>query len=125
MSVPVAFGQYVRVDSPIHRLDARTKIGVTFAFTLALFAVQSWLGLALVAALGLTGCREDKGSIVLVGQDAGQPAAFDGHTRTGFEDLEELTGFMGGAGRAKAKFVITEYADEARSADETSTCEER
>jgi len=53
MSVPVPFGQYVRIDSPVHRLDARTKIGVTFAFTIALFAVQSWWGLALVAVVAL------------------------------------------------------------------------
>lgn len=53
MSVPVPFGQYVRVESPVHRLDARTKIGVTFAFTIALFAVESWLGLAVVAAVAL------------------------------------------------------------------------
>ena len=45
MSVPVPFGQYVRGDSPVHRLDARTKIVVTAAFTVALFTVQTWLGL--------------------------------------------------------------------------------
>ena len=53
MSVPVPFGQYVRIDSPVHRLDARTKIGVAFAFTIALFAVQSWWGPALVAVVAL------------------------------------------------------------------------
>lgn len=49
MAVPVPFGQYVSVDSPVHRLDARAKIVVTGAFTLALFAVSSWFGLGLTA----------------------------------------------------------------------------
>ena len=49
MAVPVPFGQFVPGDSPVHRLDARVKIGVTVAFTLALFAVESWTGLAFAA----------------------------------------------------------------------------
>jgi energy-coupling factor transport system permease protein len=53
VGVPIPFGQYVQVDSPVHRLDARAKLGVTAAFTIALFAVNSWWGLALVAAVGL------------------------------------------------------------------------
>ena len=60
MAVPVPFGQYVQLDSPMHRLDARVKIGVTAAFTIALFAVDTWLGLAVVgimAAIGVTVSR--------------------------------------------------------------------
>jgi len=49
MTVPVPFGQFVPGDSPVHRLDARVKIGVTAAFTVALFAFDSWVGLALAA----------------------------------------------------------------------------
>lgn len=51
MSVPVPFGQYVRGDSVVHRLDARAKIVVTAAFAVALFTVQTWQGLAIAAAL--------------------------------------------------------------------------
>ena len=53
MSVPVPFGQYVEADSPVHRLDARAKIGVAAAFTLALFLVQSWTGFAIAAVFAL------------------------------------------------------------------------
>jgi len=51
VAVPVPFGQYVQLDSPVHRLDARVKIGVTAAFTFSLFAIESWLGMAVVATL--------------------------------------------------------------------------
>jgi energy-coupling factor transport system permease protein len=57
MSVPVPFGQYVPADSPVHRLDARTKIGVTAAYTLALFGTQAWWGLACSAAAVLIAVR--------------------------------------------------------------------
>lgn len=53
MTVPVPFGQYVQLDSPVHRVDARAKIIVTGAFTVALFALDTWLGLALVGVLAL------------------------------------------------------------------------
>jgi len=49
MAVPVPFGQYVPADSPVHRLDARAKLGVAAAFTVALFAIDTWAGLALIA----------------------------------------------------------------------------
>jgi energy-coupling factor transport system permease protein len=35
-----AFGQYVPVDSPVHRLDPRTKILATFVLVIAIFAVS-------------------------------------------------------------------------------------
>jgi len=53
MAVPVPFGQYVPGDSPVHRLDARVKIGLTLSYTIALFAVSGWLGLALAACVVL------------------------------------------------------------------------
>lgn len=60
MAVPVPFGQFVPGDSAVHRLDARAKIGITVAFTVALFAVGTWTGLAaaaiaVAAAIGVSG----------------------------------------------------------------------
>ncbi len=51
MGAPVPFGQYVPGASPVHRVEARVKIGVTAAFTVALFAVETWQGLALAIAV--------------------------------------------------------------------------
>lgn len=51
MSVPVPFGQFFPGESPVHRLDARAKLGATGALTVALFAVEGWRGLVAVAAL--------------------------------------------------------------------------
>lgn len=51
MAVPVPFGQYVPGESPVHRLDARVKIGLAFAYTVSLFMAGSWPGLAAHAAL--------------------------------------------------------------------------
>jgi energy-coupling factor transport system permease protein len=42
-----AFGQYVPVDSVVHRLDPRTKILATVLLTVALFAVSEAAGLAI------------------------------------------------------------------------------
>lgn len=53
MSVPVPFGQYVPGDSSVHVADARVKIVLTAAFTVMLFAVDTWLGLACAAAVAL------------------------------------------------------------------------
>ncbi|MDZ4170057.1 MAG: energy-coupling factor transporter transmembrane component T [Coriobacteriia bacterium] len=60
MSAPVPFGQYVGGDSPVHRLEPRVKIGVTAAFTVALFAFDTWAGLlaatlVVVGAVALSG----------------------------------------------------------------------
>ncbi|MHB1018134.1 MAG: energy-coupling factor transporter transmembrane component T family protein [Coriobacteriia bacterium] len=49
MRVPTTFGQYVPVESPIHSLDARAKVGVIAAFTLALFLVDGFAGLGAFA----------------------------------------------------------------------------
>jgi energy-coupling factor transport system permease protein len=51
VKVPVAFGQYVPVESPVHALDAKTKMGLVAAFTLALFLMNSLWGLALAGVL--------------------------------------------------------------------------
>lgn len=49
MSLPVPFGNYVPGDSPVHRLEPRAKLGLTAAFTIALFLVDSWAGMAIAA----------------------------------------------------------------------------
>lgn len=46
----VTFGQYVPVDSAVHRLDPRTKILATVVLAGVLFAVQDARGLGVVAA---------------------------------------------------------------------------
>lgn len=51
MAIPVPFGQYYPAESPVHRLDARAKLGVTTAFTVALFAVGTWSALGAAAAV--------------------------------------------------------------------------
>lgn len=51
MRVPVTFGQYVPVDSPVHSLDARTKMGVVAVFTTGVFLVKGFPGLAVMALL--------------------------------------------------------------------------
>ena len=52
MSVPVPFGQYVPIDSAVHRLDARAKLGLTAAYTVMLFSVEGFAGLGAAALLG-------------------------------------------------------------------------
>ncbi len=49
--MPRAFGQYVPVDSPVHALDARTKMGVIAAFTVSMFLIGGPAGLAAFAVL--------------------------------------------------------------------------
>ena len=46
----ITIGQYYPVDSPIHRLDARIKLGVTFLFIVTLFLVNSFTGYLFAAA---------------------------------------------------------------------------
>jgi len=51
MRIPVAFGQYVPVDSPVHALDARAKMGLVAGFTAGLFLVETGWGLLVFTAL--------------------------------------------------------------------------
>ena len=46
----IALGRYIALDSPIHRLDPRTKLGAVFALTLAAFASPNALALLLLGA---------------------------------------------------------------------------
>jgi energy-coupling factor transport system permease protein len=55
----IAIGQYVPVESPVHRLNAMAKMGLLTAFTAALFLVHGFVGLAaagvvLVGAVALS-----------------------------------------------------------------------
>ena len=45
MRPPVPFGQYVPIDSPAHRLEARAKMALVFAYTVLLFASDGFGGL--------------------------------------------------------------------------------
>ncbi len=49
MRVPVSIGQYVPGDSPVHRLDARVKMGLVAALTVGLFTVDGFSGLGALA----------------------------------------------------------------------------
>ena len=46
MSIPVPFGQYVPVDSPVHRLEPRAKIGLVAGVHVMLFPVDGFAGSA-------------------------------------------------------------------------------
>lgn len=59
MRIGMPFGQYVPVDSPVHSLDPRAKMGLLASFTVLLFIVSGFLGLgvaamAAAAAIGLS-----------------------------------------------------------------------
>jgi len=45
----IAFGQYYPANSPLHRLDPRVKILLTFAFIVAVFCVKNICGFAFIA----------------------------------------------------------------------------
>lgn len=51
MRFPSGLGVYVPVDSPVHRLDARAKMGLAAAFTIALFLLHGFAGLIAVAVI--------------------------------------------------------------------------
>ncbi len=46
-----AFGQYIPVDSAVHRLDPRTKILATILLVAVVFAVRTFAGLGILAVL--------------------------------------------------------------------------
>ncbi|MDR2047507.1 MAG: energy-coupling factor transporter transmembrane protein EcfT [Clostridiales bacterium] len=45
----MTFGQYYPADSPVHRLDPRTKLLFVFFYIIAVFFIESFLGYAAVA----------------------------------------------------------------------------
>lgn len=44
----ITIGQYYPVDSPIHQMDPRTKILITFAYIIALFFINQFIGYGFV-----------------------------------------------------------------------------
>ncbi len=46
----ITLGQYYQAESPIHRLDPRTKIVATMLFIIELFIVDNFIGFAIAAA---------------------------------------------------------------------------
>ena len=53
----ITLGQYYPVDSPVHRLDPRTKILLTLAMIIAVFLVHSLVGYALILAFVFLVCH--------------------------------------------------------------------
>ena len=50
----ITIGQYYPADSPIHKMDARLKLAITFIFIVSLFIVNSFVGYGFVlVCLGL------------------------------------------------------------------------
>ncbi|MCA1716219.1 MAG: energy-coupling factor transporter transmembrane protein EcfT [Actinobacteria bacterium] len=47
----VIFGQFIDTGSPIHRMDARIKLVITFVFIVASFLINDFLGFAIVLPL--------------------------------------------------------------------------
>ena len=48
MSRDITIGQYYPAESPIHRMDARLKLAITFIFIVSLFLVNSFVGYGFV-----------------------------------------------------------------------------
>ena len=46
----ITLGQYYSGNSPVHRLDPRTKILLVFAYIISLFAVKDFIGFAICGA---------------------------------------------------------------------------
>lgn len=46
----ITLGQYYQVESPIHKLDSRTKLVGTLAYIISLFTIRYFIGYALVIA---------------------------------------------------------------------------
>ncbi len=51
----IMLGQYIPGNTVLHRLDPRTKMGLVFAYMIVLFVARNFLGLAVLAVLGLAG----------------------------------------------------------------------
>ncbi|MBE0476821.1 MAG: energy-coupling factor transporter transmembrane protein EcfT [Coriobacteriia bacterium] len=52
MRITAPFGQYVPVASPVHALEPRAKMALAAAYTVLLFTVEGFAGLAFAAVLG-------------------------------------------------------------------------
>lgn len=56
----ITIGQYYPSASPIHKLDARTKILITFAYIIGLFFIEHFVGYAFVAVCFYTTVKVSK-----------------------------------------------------------------
>ncbi len=45
MAIPLPFGNYLAMDTPVHRIDARIKLLLVAMYVFALFACKTWAGL--------------------------------------------------------------------------------
>ncbi len=50
MAQALAFGTYIPAASPIHKLNAQVKITLACVFSIAVFFIETWLGMLLVLA---------------------------------------------------------------------------
>lgn len=66
MRVRVPFGQYVALDSPVHRLEPRAKMALTVAYTILLFASDGYAGLVVAALVASAGVLLSRVPIALV-----------------------------------------------------------
>jgi energy-coupling factor transport system permease protein len=53
MGIPVPFGQFVPIDSSVHRLEPRVKLALVACYTVMLFSSSGWVGLGLATALAV------------------------------------------------------------------------
>ena len=51
MGIPIPFGQFVPIDSPVHRLEPRVKLALVACYTVIIFSSAGWSGLGLATAL--------------------------------------------------------------------------
>jgi len=51
MGIPVPFGQFVPIDSPVHRLEPRVKLGLVACLTVVIFTSAGWAGLGVATVL--------------------------------------------------------------------------
>lgn len=54
MPAKAIFGRYWPAESPVHRMDPRAKLLLSFAFMVAVFCAQGYAGLAVCAAFTVT-----------------------------------------------------------------------
>lgn len=45
MAIPLPFGNYLALDTPVHRIDARIKLLLIVVYIFLLFASSTWLGI--------------------------------------------------------------------------------
>ncbi|MEW6243243.1 MAG: energy-coupling factor transporter transmembrane protein EcfT [Bacillota bacterium] len=62
----IALGQYYPADSPLHRMDPRTKILIITVFIIILFITRGFLGYALLAALSVSSIMVSRVPVKLI-----------------------------------------------------------